>query len=271
MCYKIKVGTLTVKAAHMKTALTKAKSGKGLAGKPVMLSNALNRSVQTFTLVEKRLLMAAVAKMAGFSRPITITAAEYVETYGTDESNPYGQLKQAAKQLFQRYLVYEELHVREESKKVGIMSCYLHWVRKAKYCKDAGCVTLEFDHEIIPHLCELSNKFTQYQLKQAAALRSVYSWRLLELLEQMRTKEGGKKTANGWLSIGLEEFLDAVGAGATHRKNFAWLRKKIIEPAIKELTEKDNWLIEWQVIKTGRKVTALRFDFKRNPQERLPL
>jgi len=40
----------------------------------------------------------------------------------------------------------------------------------------------------------------------------------------------------------------------------------MIEPAIKELTEKDGWLIQWEPVKTGRKVGSLRFTFMRNPQ-----
>jgi plasmid replication initiation protein len=45
--------------------------------------------------------------------------------------------------------------------------------------------------------------------------------------------------------------------------------KEIFEPAVKELREKDGWLIDWTPIKTGRKVTTLRFEFKRDPQGRL--
>ena len=32
-----------------------------------------------------------------------------------------------------------------------------------------------------------------------------------------------------------------------------------------------GWLIDWTPIKTGRKVTALKFVFKRDPQGQLPL
>ena len=48
-------------------------------------------------------------------------------------------------------------------------------------------------------------------------------------------------------------------------------KRRIIEPAVKELTEKDGWLIEWTPIKAGRRVKAVRFVFKRDPQARLPL
>ena len=53
------------------------------------------------------------------------------------------------------------------------------------------------------------------------------------------------------------------------RKNFKELRTRIIEPAVKELRQKDNWLIEWEPIKAGRRVSALSFRFARNPQQSL--
>ena len=50
------------------------------------------------------------------------------------------------------------------------------------------------------------------------------------------------------------------------RADFGKIRTKIIEPAVKELTEKDGWLIQWETVKAGRKVKSLRFTFMRNPQ-----
>ena len=55
-------------------------------------------------------------------------------------------------------------------------------------------------------------------------------------------------------------------ATESYKTNFQLLRKRVIEPAIKELTEKDGWLIEWEVRKRGRKVVTLLFKFQRNPQ-----
>jgi plasmid replication initiation protein len=36
--------------------------------------------------------------------------------------------------------------------------------------------------------------------------------------------------------------------------------------AVEALDEKDEWFIEWKPITAGRKVKALHFTFKRNPQ-----
>ena len=48
--------------------------------------------------------------------------------------------------------------------------------------------------------------------------------------------------------------------------DFGQVKRRIIDPAVKELTEKDGWLIQWEPVKAGRKVKAVRFTFMRNPQ-----
>ena len=148
----------------------------------------------------------------------------------------------------------------QDGKKIGVQ--HTIWVQGYRYFKDQGIVKFKFSEYIFPFLFELQREFTKYQLKQATALRSIHSWRLLELMEQMRQQQDN----SGWLVMSIEEFWHAMEATESYRKNFSLLRKWVIEPAVKELTEKDNWLIEWEAIKRGRKVTALRFQFERNPQ-----
>jgi plasmid replication initiation protein len=53
--------------------------------------------------------------------------------------------------------------------------------------------------------------------------------------------------------------------------NFGMLRRTVIEPAVKELVEKDNMVIEWDAVKAGRKVSALEFRFFVNPQGSLDI
>jgi hypothetical protein len=52
-----------------------------------------------------------------------------------------------------------------------------------------------------------------------------------------------------------------MGATDKQSADFAAIRRKIIEPAVKELVEKQGWEIQWRAIKAGRKVQSLRFDF----------
>ena len=53
-------------------------------------------------------------------------------------------------------------------------------------------------------------------------------------------------------------------------KDSGQLRRRVIEPAVKELLEKNSLAIEWEPVKpAGRKVTGFRFKFNPDPQGRL--
>jgi plasmid replication initiation protein len=228
------------------------------------MSHALTTAAQSLSLAEKRVMMFAVSKLDAFKGDggtvtglVKLTAHDYAEQFGVDPDTAYTQLKEAGKGIFNRYIrFFEQGHKGPEEVMV-------RWVSSARYSAGTGTVALRFTQEVAPHLLQLCNKFTTYKLAQASALRSIYSWRLLEVLSQT--------ASTGWRQIELDEFHHAMEATDKQRENFAAVRRKIIEPAVKELREKDGWLIEWWPIKTGRKVTALRFEFKRDPQGHLSL
>lgn len=232
------------------------KNTESLTANNVVISNYIVRSAQTLNLVEKRILMAGIAKLGGVNGEIKLSAQEYADTYGVNIRTAYNELKGAVGTLMKRTLSWQIT----DGKKIGTRTTI--WVQGYDYFKDEGLVKFRFSEYIFPFLFELEREFTKYQLQQAAALRSIYSWRLLELFEQMKDKTDGL----GWLSISIEEFWHAMEATESYKTNFQLLRKRVIEPAIKELIEKDGWLIEWEVRKRGRKVSNLLFKFERNPQ-----
>ncbi len=228
----------------------------------VTMSNALTTAAQRLSLAEKRVMMFAVSQLDVFKKNggtetgmVKLSAHRYADEFGIDIDTAYNQLQSCAESIITKQVWWYE------DAKRGVKKVQINWLSKAEYYKGEGTVSLWFTSHIAPHLLQLKGRFTTYQLAQASALRSIYSWRLLELLSQY------KKT--GWRQIGLDEFHHAMESTEKQRENFAAVRRKIIEPAVKELRAKDGWLIDWTPIKTGRKVTALRFEFKRDPQERL--
>lgn len=234
----------------------------------VTMSNALTRAGHGLTLAEKRIVGCAVAKLdprkalGPYEVPMTkITAAEYAETFGVDPNTAYEQLQNAAKQLYQRSITFYEAAHRRKGASIEPTRVTMRWVGSVRYHKGEGWVTVKWWPELLPHLTGLKSQFTQYQLEQTSALRSVYSWRLLELLARFES--------TGWAEYTVEDFAQAMDATDKQRADFAKLRTKMIEPAVKELVEKDGWEIDWHPIKRGRKVAAIRFDFRRDPQGRL--
>lgn len=236
----------------------------------VTLANALARAGHGLTLAEKRLVMLAVSKLDP-RKPLTreeslalttkITASEYADAFGVERHTAYPAMKDAADNLLKRIVTFYAAPYRRNGKTLKQTITKMHWVGAAKYHQGEGWVELHWWHMVVPYLTGLRKQFTTYQLEQASALRSVYSWRLLELL--MRFK------STGWADYPIEDFCVSMEATEKQRSDFAAIRRKIIEPAIKELQEKDGWLIRWEAIKAGRKVSRLVFHFERNPQTSL--
>ena len=230
----------------------------------ITMSHALTSAAQSLSLSEKRVMMFAVAKLDVFKADggisdgrIKLTAHEYATLFNVDSDTAYTQLKSASDALFERSIQWFE------KGPYGGVSERIRWVSSAKYNKGAGSVTLRFTPEVRPHLVGLRMKFTTYKLVQASSLRSLYSWRLLELLSQNKALE--------FRQISLDEFHHAMETPIGYKANFKILRQRVIEPAVKELCAKDGWMINWVAIKTGRKVTGLRFEYKRTMQGALSL
>lgn len=234
-----------------------------LKGKNVVMSNAITRAAQSLSLAEKRIIFAAIAKMGGQYSPIKITAEEYANTFGMPIKQAYSQLKVAADNFFNRYISFRVNEVSE----LDVDVWKIRWLGAYKYNEGEAHVVLSFTPQVTPYLCELEDNFTKYQLSQACALRSVHSWRLLEMFEQMN----GNKDNDGWLSISLGDFHHAMEIPDSYKKTFGLLRERVIEPAVKELTEKDNWIIKWNPLKKGRKIVRIQFWFQKDDQFRMDI
>lgn len=246
---------------------TLARTGT-LEHKNVVMANALTRSAQGLNLAEKRILFSVIAKMGNNFGEVYLYATEYAETFGLAPNQAYEQLKETVKNMRTRYFTLapqdrtEATGVKKRGKKGMVWE--INWFSSIGYHDGDGMIGLKFNPDVIPYLYDLEVQFTKYKLKQACALRSVYSWRLLEMFEQ-HTGNAGK----GWWTVSVEEFCNSMEAAPSCRKSYRDLRRIIIEPAIKELCEKDGWLIGLDLVKEGRKVVRLRFDFERNPQPTL--
>lgn len=237
----------------------------------VTMGNALNRAAHGLTLGEKRIVTLAISKIDSRNslqpggHKTRLLAADYAEAYGVDIDTAYNQLQAAGKHLYGRSITFfEQSHKRKKKgKTLDMTRVTMRWVGMVKYHKGEGWIELSWVPELLPHLYGLKKRFTSYQLQQASALRSIYSWRLLELL--MRYK------GTGWAEYDIEDFAETMNATEKQRQNFAQIRRKIIEPAVKELCEKDGWIINWEPVKAGRRVAKVRFKFARDPQGRLEL
>jgi plasmid replication initiation protein len=243
-------------------------TGKELADYNVSMSNKLVRASHALKLVEKRLIAAAIAKvdsrkgnavhahLSQFQK-LRITAQEFAETFGIDERNAYNELKAATDDLFNRYFTLTDY---SKDKKHERYTKY-RWIDAAKYAEGEGFVELSFTAHVYPHLHMLKREYTTYRLKNAASLRSVYSWRMFELAKSWL--EHCTKT-NKPVQLTLEQLRDTLETPDSYK----WkdIRVRAIEPAIKEIAAKDYLEITYQAYKHGRSVAGIHFFVKESDQ-----
>lgn len=233
------------------------------------MSNVLARTAHGLTLAEKRVIALGLAKTDSVSGAdalhtqwsggwsVKLLAGEYAKTFDVSLNTAYEQLKAGADHLFKR-----EVRLVDQTSR-GTKITRMNWVSKAVYHEGEGWIEIYYTPHIAPHLLALRKAFCTYKLKQAVALRSIYAWRLFECLQSWRDK--------GRWQIEIEKFMHSMDVPVSCRADFGRLRKRVIEPAVSEIAMKGDMQIEWEPIKTGRKVTSLIFNFQPNPQRSLSL
>ncbi len=226
----------------------------------VSIANELIKSAQGLNIGEKRLLMLAVSKLDSKAKPsiqgatVSISVSEMVEMFGLNSDKAYQEAKKAAEGIMKRQIRLKSNNADSE---------LMQWVGKSKYNSGEGWILIEFYYGLFPHLFELKSHFTSYRLSRASGLQSVYSWRLFELLMQF------KKT--GLLNILIDDFHHSLETPQTYHADFSLLRARVIEPAVREIREKDGLAVQWEAKKAGRKVVSLCFTFPTEQQNTLPL
>lgn len=236
---------------------TKSKNIARLTDEEIRISNALIRGAHSLSLAEKRIIYICLSKLDedclfDGRYKFKLTAKEFSKVFEVDINTAYDELK-SAKRLMKK------IARTIEQTPDGLKEQMYVWVSGVTYHHGEGWVEIGFSHEMTPHLFEikLSNGFTSYYLKQTSALRSVYSWRLFELMMQFKN--------TGLLLINIEDFYHAMEVPSSCQKDVFNLKKRVIEPAVKELRAKNKMHIVWEFKKKdSRKVTGLEFRFNKN-------
>lgn len=223
----------------------------------VTKSNALIEARYKLSLAEQRIVLSVLAGIdprKPFPKSVSVTAEQYCEMFKTDLSEAYKHLSKSADSLITREVVLQD---DDEVKHKMV------WVAEAKYHKRRGQLELYFAPSMQKYLSELTSRFTSYELHQVAKLNSTYSIRLYEML--MRWHDTGYKV------VSVAEMRERLQVADGTYTVFADFRKRVIEPAVKEINRESSLDVEWRSIKDGRKIVQLEFAFKEKEQHQKTL
>lgn len=129
---------------------------------------------------------------------------------------------------------------------------------KAQYRK--GKISAQIHPDLKPHFIALATHFTSYNLLDYLLLSGTYSQRLFEILNSYA------KT-NTTVIIQLPDLHRMLNTPTALQKRFPDMRRRVLEPAHKEINNKTRLEYEWVPVKDGRNVVAIEFVFSKKAKE----
>jgi plasmid replication initiation protein len=218
-------------------------------------SNKLIEATYKMSVPAKRVMLMLLGQIhpgqQDISKKITIEASDYSEKTGISLNQSYVDIKNGCKELMKTIIT-----TRNQKEKSTEHCVVINWM---KYHDSEGWLEATFTPWIAPYIHSLARLgYTTITVDEALKFKRFYTIRLYELLMQF------KKTRERYIK------LDSLRTIFQIEKNkypkFAAFRTWVLEPSIEEINEKTNWDIDWEPIKTGKKVTSISFIFEeRNP------
>jgi len=186
---------------------------------------------------------------------------DFKELTGLKRKDLYWAVKESLKELLEKPIYIPK--GKDESDNSFLM---LNWVASAEYKEGEGIVEFEISNKLRPYLLEAQKKFLKYRLENILSLRSSYSIRMYEILKdwfEMYNRYGHKAEVP---PKSIEEFRQMLEIPRSYQYgNSSGIKKRILEKAKKELAEHTDIIFDYEEIKTGRKVTHLKFIIRPNP------
>lgn len=217
-----------------------------------------NANFGTYNLNDYQVFLQIVSKIGGvdamgkylqpeqLERKHTITAQEFSKEFGVDINTTYRVLKSAGNRLARTAITLQKPDLFQVW---DIPICEI-----AEYNTKEGSLTITFNTHIMPYLAQVKSKFVLYNLKEVANFGSLYTTRLYELIQEFKD--------TGWIIKSIPQLRDvfAVGKKFPDYNNF---KRFTFAHAVDEINSQYEIDLTFEEMKDGRKVVAVRFDFKR--------
>lgn len=223
----------------------------------VTKANKLTSASYSLGVAEQRIILLAIIEARSQQRMIDargilrIKAKSYQDNFKVEKHTAYEALKSAATGLFEASFKYDDIDDKTGKPKHNVV----RWVQQIAYIDDAGTVELQFTDAVIPLITRLSEKYTEYELKQVSELQSEYAIRLYELM--MQWKGVGKTN-----QILLDDLRNQLGVKPDQYQAMNNFKARVLDHAVSQINDHTDITAEYEQHKTGRKVTGFTFRFK---------
>jgi len=183
---------------------------------------------------------------------------DFAEMMGVSYHDIYTEMEEAVDELLKK-----PLHIKTDDGWIRA-----NWISDAEYKEGEGHISFTISKKLRPYLLAVQEKFLKYRIENILRLRSGYVIRLYEILKDWYNKanryDNGKKADKIAEVRWLRETLEIPKS--YKYANSSGIKYRIIEKAKKELAECTDIKFDYEEIKTGRKVTHIKFTIEENPK-----
>ena len=170
-----------------------------------------------------------------------IDISQYKKFYNVDTSNVYRDLEKAVT-CFEG----KGLHLTKANSKGHV---YFAWFSKIDYMENQGSIAVSMHPELKQLFLEVKKRI-YYHIKYTLNLRCIYSKRIYFYLKSFED--------TGWRIDNLNVLRKKLQCPVSYSK-YGLFRTNVIDTAYKEINSQTDIRFEVEEIKTGRKVTHLKF------------
>ncbi len=194
-----------------------------------------------------RAIITQMGKSGDNSNIIKMKIRDIIDFCHFDPTRGFRRIYDTAKSLKQHNI--EFIDNQDKSKLIQTS-----WILKTIYEKVKNEIYVYFliDADLKPYLGIVSGQYLQYEAENSMKLHGQYTIRIYEICAFYKN--------TGWGFLTIDEIRKMF---CLDRKKgytaFANIKQKIIEPAIVQINQKTDLLVEVEYIKEGRKVTAIKF------------
>ena len=181
-------------------------------------------------------------------KTITISAQKYAELMDITVDNVYRRAEEVGKNLMQKVFRIRRGNGWE----------MFSWLYHMKY--ENGLIEVSIAPAILPHIIALEETFTKFGLENILYLNSSYAIKVYQILAQYKTIK--EKT------ITVDELKSMLGINSEKAYNrYDNVKAKILAISKREINKKTDLTISYSEIKTGKKVTSLKFKITQKPNQ----
>jgi plasmid replication initiation protein len=190
------------------------------------------------------------------------------------ERRHWKRLDKTLTELIGKIIVIENSDI--EIKKTALLSYF-------SIDKKTEIVEYRFDKSMKPYLLDLGNKFkkgsyTKLSFEKIVGFSSQYSAKLYEILEmKAKQSEAYRNSAMLVFEYDLQDLKELL-LGQYNLKTgnieipksyniFGNFKKRVLDPAHRELKEKGEYFFEYQTLKVGNRVVGIQFTIHKNGEK----